>query len=223
MSLKHDEYWRKKTMEANVKHGMYNTRIYRIWASMKQRCNNINSCGYERYGGRGISICEEWNDKEGFINFYNWSMENGYSEELTIDRINNDGNYEPDNCRWVDYYTQLNNFSRNVKITFNGETHSLSEWGRIKPNGLNYNTLRSRLREGWDIEKAFTEPKHTKVKDAEGNLITINGETHNVKHWCNLTGIDKCTFYRRIQRGWSIERAATEPQHSRHVSKKHSA
>ena len=112
------------------KHGFAGkSRIYKIWLHMKGRCLNKTDNNYYRYGGRGISICKEW--KDDFINFYNWAITNGYSSELTIDRINNDGNYEPQNCRWTDIKTQANNRRSNRKITINGETHNVSEWAEI--------------------------------------------------------------------------------------------
>jgi hypothetical protein len=104
-------------------HGMRNTRIYVAWCDMKKRCNNPKDYNYKNYGGRGISVCVEWvND---FMSFFNWAMDNGYSKDLTIDRINNDGNYEPLNCRWVDNITQANNRRVTKKITIDGETNTL--------------------------------------------------------------------------------------------------
>lgn len=83
-------------------HGLSRTRIYQCWSDMKQRCLNINNKSYKNYGERGISICSEWTNKEcGFINFYNWAINNGYQETLTLDRKDVNGNYEPFNCRWV--------------------------------------------------------------------------------------------------------------------------
>lgn len=85
----------------NKKHGHSNSRLYRIYNNMKSRCYRKYAKEFENYGGRGIRVCNEWLGEDGFINFYNWAYSHGYSEELNIDRINNDGNYEPDNCRWV--------------------------------------------------------------------------------------------------------------------------
>lgn len=100
----------ERTREKSTTHGMRNTRLYHIWISMKQRCNNRNNHAYKHYGGRGITICSEWLDKEkGFINFYNWAMANGYADSLSIDRINPDGNYEPSNCRWANAQEQTDN------------------------------------------------------------------------------------------------------------------
>ncbi len=93
-------------------HGLCNTRIYRIWAGMKSRCYNPTNKRYKYYGGRGIIICQEW--KDNFENFYDWAINNNYADDLTIDRINVNGNYTPDNCRWADWLTQSRN-RRNVK------------------------------------------------------------------------------------------------------------
>lgn len=101
-------------------HGMTHTRLHSIWKSMRTRCNNQNAQCYKNYGGRGISICDEWND---FMNFYLWAMNNGYSEELTIDRINVNGNYEPTNCRWISRREQCRNKQYNVKVLYDGKLY----------------------------------------------------------------------------------------------------
>lgn len=102
----------------NFKHGLRNTRLYRIWANMKTRCYNTNDNHYERWGGRGITMCDEW--KNNFKPFYDWAMTNGYSDDLSIDRVDNNGNYEPNNCRWATVKEQNNN-KRNVKKKKGGD------------------------------------------------------------------------------------------------------
>ena len=147
----------RKAMVGELKrtHGMCRTRIYRIWQAMIKRCCSPGYERYSEYGGRGISVCDEW--RNDFLSFYNWSMENGYSDELTIDRIEVNGNYEPENCRWATYKEQGNNTRRNHYITFDGETHTMCEWAKIK--GMKYQTLAARINiYHWDIEKALNTP-----------------------------------------------------------------
>jgi len=142
---KHVAHWNK--------HGMYNSRLYRIWSLMKERCCNPNRKEYPNYGGRGICICEEWTEAKNFIK---WSLNNGYSDELTIDRIDNDGNYCPENCRWVSRKEQMQNRRNNHYISFNGKTLTLTQLA--KENGLTYSQLYKRLKLGWTLEKAISEP-----------------------------------------------------------------
>lgn len=120
---------------------------------MKNRCTNPNADNYPFYGGRGIKVCDEWRDD--FIPFRDWAISSGYADNLTLDRINNDGNYEPSNCRWETHLNQCNNTRRNHLLTFQGETHTISEWARIV--GMNADTLERRInRMGWSIQKALT-------------------------------------------------------------------
>ena len=145
-----------KNIKHYKKHGLRWTRLYRIWNGIKSRTNltNIND-NYKNYSGRGITICDEWKE---FMPFYYWAINNGYKDNLTIDRIDVNGNYEPSNCRWATFEIQQNNKRNNRYIKYNGEIHTLSEWNRILklPNKL----LSNRLYRGWNIEKAF----NTKVK-----------------------------------------------------------
>lgn len=141
----------------NYKHGLGNTknRLYRIWANMKSRCYNPKASRFEHYGGKGVIICPEW--LHDFRAFYDWAMSHGYSDELSIDRIDVNGNYEPDNCRWERPKVQSNNLSVNRKITFNGVTRTLSEWATA--TGINRRTIAARLDlHGWTVEQALTIP-----------------------------------------------------------------
>lgn len=121
---------------------------------MKNRCYNGKSERYKDYGARGVSVCEEW--KNDFKAFYDWSMSHGYSDKLTIDRIDNNGNYEPSNCRWTTVKEQNRNSRKCDLITYNGETHCLKEWCEILH--LSYWGVRSRRRNGWSIERMFETP-----------------------------------------------------------------
>lgn len=121
-------------------HGQEGTRLYLIWQKMKDRCLNTNNSHYHRYGGRGIKVCDEWHNS--FVPFYEWAINNGYTEELTLDRIDNDGNYEPSNCRWVTMQEQCNNRSSNIKITIGNATKTLLQWCEIFE--VDYRTVLSR-------------------------------------------------------------------------------
>lgn len=145
-------------MKSRYKNGFdfYNpshNRMYHIWHDMKRRCYQPQNKRYSRYGARGIKVCDEWLD---FQNFFDWSQVNGYGDELSIDRINSDGDYCPENCRWADAETQANNRTNNRYITYNGETKTLKQWS--KEIGIGYYALRGRFQRGWGVEKAFTRP-----------------------------------------------------------------
>lgn len=125
-------------------------RLYRIWKAMRVRCNNPNMKEYHRYGGRGIKVCNEWND---YFIFQKWAYLNGYNDTLTIDRIDNDKGYFPDNCRWITIEEQQQNRSSCRMITFNGKTQNVTQWAN------EYNMpmwrLKKRLNLGWPIDKAL--------------------------------------------------------------------
>lgn len=147
-------YNKEKARERRTKHNLSYSRLYKIWCGMKTRCYNKNFVYYCNYGGRGITICDEWlND---FETFYKWAISNGYEEGLTIDRINNDGNYEPINCRWISRKEQNNNMRKNIIIKYNGKEQTISQWA--KEFGINRTALYYRIKRCWNIEKALTEP-----------------------------------------------------------------
>ena len=120
---------REKTSESNRTHGDSKSKLYGVWCNIKCRCLNKNSKQYSDYGKRGILLCDEW--ANSYEAFKKWSEDNGYREGLSIDRIDNNGNYEPNNCRWVDSVVQANNRRNNRIFTLNGETHTLTQWARI--------------------------------------------------------------------------------------------
>lgn len=133
-------------------HGETKTRLYHIWNNMRQRCSNPNIVEYRLYGGRGISVCEEW--KNSYEAFRDWALKNGYSSNLSIDRKENDGNYTPDNCRWSTAIEQANNTRKTRFLTYNGETRSVSEWARTV--GIKQSTLSMRLNKYmWSVEDAL--------------------------------------------------------------------
>lgn len=135
------------------KHRESHTRLYRIWSGMKTRCSNPKHHEFLNYGGKGISVCIEWEDN--FQTFYEWAVGNGYADNLTLDRIDNSKNYCPENCRWATYKQQGNNRTQNHLITYNGKTQNITQWA--EEFGINRVTLQARIvRYGWDIEKALT-------------------------------------------------------------------
>lgn len=136
--------------------GLSKSRIYSIYTGMVNRCYNPNSKEYKNYGGRGISVCEKWLGENGSYLFYLWATRHGYKENLSIDRIDNNKGYSPDNCRWATLIEQANNKRNNIKLTYNGETKTVKEWSRIV--GLKYPTLMNRVKSGWCPEKALFSP-----------------------------------------------------------------
>ena len=135
-------------------HGERRSKLYIIWGGMKQRCYQEKSISFPYYGGRGISVCEEW--RNSFQAFREWSLNNGYEEGLSIDRINVNGNYEPSNCRWVLKTEQSKNRQSNRYLSFSGKTQTLSDWA-IETN-QSPSCLYQRLRRGWSVEDALTVP-----------------------------------------------------------------
>jgi hypothetical protein len=132
-------------------------RLYRIWGNMKSRCTNPKTENYELYGGRGISVCAEWS--ESYIAFRDWAMANGYADDLEIDRYpNNDGNYEPSNCRWATQKANCRNRRVTKLYTAFEETKPLGDWAEDPRCAVQFQTLNSRVKRGWDLERALTTP-----------------------------------------------------------------
>ena len=156
-------------MEKNhyVKHNLSKTRLYNIWKLMKQRCYNCKYTQFKDYGGRGIIVCEEWN--ESFLSFYSWAMENGYEDNLSIDRIDGNKNYEPNNCRWTTKTMQQNNTRRNKYIEYNGEKHSVSQWAKIL--GVSRGCLQKRINKGWSFKKITSIPLNINKSHKKNKIV----------------------------------------------------
>lgn len=139
----------------NWAHGKSQTKDYRKWISMKRRCNDKTDPHYDNYGGRGIKVCDEW--ATDFNSFLEWVSKTRVDDDLTLERIDVNGDYCPDNCTWVDRKSQANNRTSNLVFTYKGETKNLMQW--CEDLGLKYVTIYSRIyRNGWDFEKAITTP-----------------------------------------------------------------
>lgn len=146
-------YNREIAVERNTIHGDTNTRIYHIWHDMMYRCYGEKHKSYYLYGGKGITVCEEWKE---YQNFKNWAIGNGYADDLSIDRKDNEKGYEPSNCRWATDLQQANNTSRNKLYVINGKSDTIANLCR-KYN-VSYATASSRIRRGWDIKAALETP-----------------------------------------------------------------
>lgn len=173
---------------------MSNTRLFKIWCDMKKRCCTPSCEHYDRYGGRGISVCDEW-EKE-FVSFYEWSMANGYEDGLSIDRIDVNGNYEPSNCRWVTQRAQKWNTSQNLFIEHDGERKCLAQW--CEELGVNYSVAQSRINRGeTDFDRIMYKGKFNpsvekrRQTDARMTRVTINGETKPITQWAEELDLNK--------------------------------
>ena len=184
-------------------------RLYRIYKGMKQRCYNPHMPNYHIYGMRGVRVCDQWlNDYDAFCT---WALANGYQDSLSLDRIDNDGNYSPENCRWADRYMQQRNTSRNKFITIGDETKTASEWCNIY--NINLHTFYGRLREGWDEVQALQTPSKGKR-----NLdFEYHGVVKSIPQWAHEYGMGASTLKYRLLAGWPIEKALTVPVDSHHT------
>lgn len=137
----------------NVKHGGFGTRLYRIWCGMKNRCYNPNEPNYKRYGAKGITVCDEW--KDNFEAFRKWALNNGYQDDLSIDRKDGKSGYSPDNCRWATSKEQNNNLSTNIFITFKEKNLTAKQWS--EEMGIPYKTVLERYHNNLPPEKIFAK------------------------------------------------------------------
>ena len=137
----------------SLKHGLAHTRVWQTWKAMKQRCNNPNVASYHRYGGRGITYCPEW---ESFEPFFEWAIRSGYADNLELDRIDNDGNYTPENCQFISHKANSQKTGSVRVVSVDGHEEPLFAVARER--GLEIHTVRTRLRRGWSLEEALTPP-----------------------------------------------------------------
>src|SRR5690606_5539083 len=171
-------------------HGRKNKRLYNIWLNMRQRCSNPNVESFKNYGERGIAVCSEWDDYESF---YRWSLNNGYRDDLTIDRIDNSRGYTPSNCRWVDYEVQMNNTTKNVRVEIDGVERTLSE--HAKDYGINYYTLYHRYETGLRGKKLVEPLKKQLI------MIDIDGVSKPLKTWSKEFNLSYATVQYRYNKG----------------------
>lgn len=144
----------ERLKKALTKHGQSDTKLHQVYFKMKGRCYNPKDKNYKDYGGRGIKVCDEW--KNDFISFYQWAINNGYKEGLTIDRIDNNGNYETSNCKWATMKEQCRHRRNTRWIEYNGRIQCIETWA--EEYNMSRKALDYRLRAGWSIEKALTTP-----------------------------------------------------------------
>lgn len=206
--LRRDRYYEWVVKNA-AEHPKKDKRLYNIWSGMKTRCFNTKDKAYCNYGGRGIVVCDEW--KNSFDSFEKWARNNGYSDQLTIERIDVNGNYEPSNCTWITLEEQSKNRRDTRYIEYNGKTQNLTDW--CKELNIDEGTMYSRLHSGWSIEKAFSTP----VRKRRDTTITYDGKTQPIYMFAKEYGMRPSTLRQRIlDYGWPIDKALTEPVDTYH-------
>ena len=189
------------------KHKLSRTKIHDTWLNIKSRCHRKTATGYHIYGGRGITVCDEWmNSFQTFLK----DMGMPPSNKHTIERIDVNKGYSPSNCKWATMKEQSVNKRNNHFITYNGETKTISEWGIVY--GIPYNTIIERLNRGWSITKAFT----TRPNGGCTHLI-YKGQKKTLTEWSEIYNIKMATLYYRINKGWSTEDILTYQLRKTHV------
>jgi hypothetical protein len=180
---------------------------YQAWKAMKERCHSPGHKNFAHYSGRGIVVCERW--KNSFDLFLE-DLGHMPAPRLTIERINNDGNYEPGNCRWATRKEQAQNTSRNIYFQYQGKKICLSELARTDRCCVRVGTLRKRLIAGWTLHRAMTTPSR-EAASIVPRMLTFRDETLSLKEWALRMGLLPRSVHNRIARGWSVELALTTP------------
>lgn len=191
-----------------IKHGMTGTPIYRRWSHMKERCNRPSNIGYKDYGGRGITVCEEW--QNDFVAFYEWSIANGYADNLQLDRRDNSKGYSPDNCRYVEPKVNYNNKRDNTIVNYNGVTRTAAEWSR--KIGVSAETFLNRIySDTYDISEVLIPAVNGHVGADRYRFITINDETRSIREWARISGLSHSTIRYRLAKGITGEALIAPP------------
>ena len=198
--------------ERMITHGLSNTPLHKLHTGILTRCYNPNSKLYKNYGGRGIMMCDEW--RYNLQAFVEWAKTSGYKKGLSIDRIDNEKGYSPDNCRWSTVVEQNNNRRSNHFFTMNGETKTITQWARVY--GINKDRVFCRIDIGWDIEKAIITPIDPLVK----YVATFDNITLTVAKWCKKLNVNYDMVKNRIKMGWSPEKAIVTPSMSKNTCSK---
>lgn len=184
--------------------------LHQLWRLMLSRCQQPRNKQFKHYGGRGIKVCERWQ------NFDNFCADLGPrpSPEMQIDRIDNNGNYEPENVRWATRAQQCRNRRSNINLTFAGRTMCMKDWAAEV--GIGPPTILTRLQRGWSVEQALTtQATRRAYTDAGKKILTLNGKKNYLAEWAREVGISPAAILHRIQSGWSIKRALTTPKPER--------
>ena len=173
------------------RHGESGTRLYHIWASMKSRVNNKNNSSYKNYGERGIAICDEW--QTSYKCFRNWAIDNGYRDDLTLERIDNDGKYEPKNCTWITKSQQSDNRRNAIRIKYKGKIYSLKEFA--KSFALSHDFVRGRHKNGFSPEEIIEGRPRGKT------VVEIEGVKRSFSAWCKIFKINPFTARKNMEEG----------------------
>lgn len=200
----------------NKTHGMWNSGFYHTWWSMMQRCYNPEHHNYPNYGARGIKVCEEWHKVENFVAWARLTV-GKKDRKLTVDRIDVNGDYCPENCRWATNKEQSRNMRTNRIETIDGISKPFSEW--CEEYNIATEVVYQRCNTlGWKFETALKTPVGSRNPDNNNSnfstndiIIEIDGEKGNISFWCNKFGTSRQTAYRRISRGWDLVKAVKTP------------
>lgn len=181
-------------------HGMCDAPEYQAWSNLKKRCYNPRDKRYPQYGARGITVCDRW--LSNFAAFYS-DMGPRPAGRYTIERKDNNGNYEPSNCKWATYKEQAQNKSTNHPVTLNGETKCLTEWIRLLDIGAS--VVKRRIKRGWTAERALTAPTY------QSRLLHYDNRDQATADWARELGLKPKTIFERLRKGWTVERALSTP------------